>query len=483
MSMLAGRESLGQAVAARRGLILRIALIAALALAEVLIGTFAPRGRQFQIPLIMLAVSAAVFGLALVYRVGRFEFGILTVPLSAGLLNFITFPTGTQSRIVMSLIVSLALMAVWALQSVARTRQQQWPATPIKKPILAFVAVSIISFGWTTVLRDPLVIVPPKFAFVQTAALVVNITLPLLALLVASKIHEINWLQWLNWMVIGLGVLAAISFLFNLPTAALISNGARGVFPAWVGALVCAQALFNEKLPRWGRLLLLAFLAALIYYYFIRIPDWFSGWLPLGVAVGVIMFRRSKKLFLLTLALGLGFLAFHPEVITQNVLARAQNKGDFERLDLWRMNLELVAQHPLLGVGPAGYAVYNVTYHPADARSTHNNYFDVLAQTGVIGLAVFLFLFGVFGWVGVSNCLALSHQRGFEEAFAVATLAGCAAALAAMMLGDWVLPFAYNQTISAFDNAAFTWLFLGCAVSLRQILAARRPVITASMAA
>jgi len=30
-----------------------------------------------------------------------------------------------------------------------------------------------------------------------------------------------------------------------------------------------------------------------------------------------------------------------------------------------------------------------------------------------------------------------------------------------MMLGDWVLPFAYNQTITGFDNAVFTWIFLG----------------------
>ncbi len=35
-----------------------------------------------------------------------------------------------------------------------------------------------------------------------------------------------------------------------------------------------------------------------------------------------------------------------------------------------------------------------------------------------------------------------------------------------MMLGDWVLPFAYNQTIAGFDNAAFTWILLGAMVAL-----------------
>jgi len=44
-------------------------------------------------------------------------------------------------------------------------------------------------------------------------------------------------------------------------------------------------------------------------------------------------------------------------------------QGDLERLDLWQMNLEHVVQHPWFGMGPAGYAVYNMTYHPEDARS------------------------------------------------------------------------------------------------------------------
>jgi len=35
---------------------------------------------------------------------------------------------------------------------------------------------------------------------------------------------------------------------------------------------------------------------------------------------------------------------------------------------------------------------------------------------------------------------------------------GCVAALA---LGDWLIPFAYTQTISGFDHSVFSWLFMG----------------------
>ncbi|MEJ2557924.1 MAG: hypothetical protein P8186_17195 [Anaerolineae bacterium] len=44
-----------------------------------------------------------------------------------------------------------------------------------------------------------------------------------------------------------------------------------------------------------------------------------------------------------------------------------------------------------------------------------------------------------------------------------------------MMLGDWVLPFAYNQTIVGFDHSVYTWLFLGGMVSLYRITQGGKP--------
>src|SRR5690606_29292977 len=117
-----------------------------------------------------------------------------------------------------------------------------------------------------------------------------------------------------------------------------------------------------------------------------------------------------------------------------------------------------------------GYAVYNMTYHPQDARSTHNNLFDVLAQNGVIGIAVFGWLVAAFTYVGIRARRLLAGRRNFEEAFVLAALGGIFGAAVGMMLGDWVLPFAYNQTISGFDNALFTWFMLGCLVALYAVV-------------
>ena len=135
---------------------------------------------------------------------------------------------------------------------------------------------------------------------------------------------------------------------------------------------------------------------------------------------------------------------------------------------------------PLVWNGAGGLCGVQHDVPSEDARSTHNNYFDVLAQTGIVGLGAFIWMFVAFIWVGIRSFRALAGRRDFEAAFASATLAGCIAALVSMLLGDWVLPFAYNQTITGFDNAAYTWIFLGAMVSLYQIV--RHQVLSANHA-
>jgi hypothetical protein len=47
---------------------------------------------------------------------------------------------------------------------------------------------------------------------------------------------------------------------------------------------------------------------------------------------------------------------------------------------------------------------------------------------------------------------------GSDRATCGAVLGALPAVAQAMMLGDWVIPFVYNQTIAGFDHAAYTWL-------------------------
>ncbi|MCS6846139.1 MAG: O-antigen ligase family protein [Anaerolineae bacterium] len=426
-------------------------------------------------PAFLLAGLAAIAAGGLIYRLGRFEYGLLAVLLAAGLVNFFTLPTGRDSRVVISLAISLLLLAIWGYQLVfANVTHVRLRPSPINKPLLAFVSVNIIAYAWSQLMRDPILYVWPSFPVVQVAALIVNIALPLMALLVVNKVKEVKWLKWMTAIIIGLGTLNIVSQLFNLPTVVLIHNGSRGIFGSWVVIVAYALVLFQPNMKRWQRVALLVLIAASIYFYFFRNRLWLSGWLPMFVGIGVLTFFRSRRLFVV-FCIGLLVIAFDRlDDLYKTIILANVNEGGLERLELWEKNIQHVLNHPIFGMGPAGYAVYNMTYHPEDARSTHNNYFDVLAQSGIIGLMLFVALLSMFVRICWQTQRLLQGRRNFEEAFANAAFAGCLAAMVAMMLGDWVLPFAYNQTISGFDNAVFTWMMLGGGVALYHLVTASR---------
>lgn len=419
------------------------------------------------------ALGFMVFAVFL-YRFARYEYATLAIALAGGLTNFFTLPTGRDSRIVLSLLIALGMALVWVLQLLTSKHKLHIKPSLITKPTFLFAVVSIIAYVWSNLMRDPLVFVPDFFPFVQLGALAVIILLPLLALMVSNVVEDVRWLKLLTWAVIALGTFIIICVFAGNKFSALYSNGYRGLFATWVVALAYAMLLFNEELPLWTRGLLLVLVVGWFYQDFILHGDWFSGWLPMVVAMAVITFTRSKKLFALLMAVTILIFATHFNYFYQHYyVANYYNQGGNQRAGLWSRNLQLVERHPLFGMGPAGYAVYYMTYNPDDARSTHNNYFDILAQTGVIGFGIYIWLLVSFGRLGNRVRRALSGRRNFEEAFANATLAGLFGALAGMMLGDWVIPFAYNQTISGFDNASYTWIFLGGMVALYLIVMRR----------
>lgn len=418
----------------------------------------------------IMASTIGLWVIIVLLRLSRFEYGIAAIMLSAALVNFFTLPTGRESRLVISLLIAMILVGIWILQLLLSKGRMRLRTSPINLPIILFVAVNLVSYAWSSLLRDPLLLIWDSFPFVQLAALAVNIILPLLGLMVSNKVRETRWLRILAWVMIALGTFIVLAALLNLGIDRIFRNGMRGLFSTWVVSLALAMALFNEQLSKTTRAFLLALVLAWTYYAVVREGQWLSGWLPFMVAGGVITYLRSWKLFLVgLLVLGVVSVIKYDTLYYRIYVANVE-EGSAQRTDIWLPAFELVTRHPAFGVGPAGYAVYYMTYHPHNARSSHNNYFDILAQTGFIGFAVFIWIFAVF--IAMANRLRkfLSGKRDFKEAYAHAALGGAVAALVAMMLGDWVIPFAYNQTITGFDNASFTWIFLGGMVSLYQIV-------------
>jgi hypothetical protein len=98
--------------------------------------------------------------------------------------------------------------------------------------------------------------------------------------------------------------------------------------------------------------------------------------------------------------------------------------------------------------------------------STHSNFIDIVAQTGIVGLLAFGWLGASLFWVLCKGCRR--WRGGLYGGYASAALGGFAGATIAMALGDWVIPFVYNQGIVGFRYTVHTWVFLGLAAGLAE---------------
>ncbi len=419
-------------------------------------------------PLIVLVLAAGVVAVVLGLRFFDNRRAILAALLAAGFLGAFALPTGTESKIPISLVLVLAIVAIWVLQII--TRQASRPVlrpSPINGYVGIYVVANIFSFVWSTLMRDPLVYVSNSFFLVQGAALLVNCMLPLVILLVLNKVDSIDFWKKAVWIVIGIGMAGVWQQILGLPFSSFTDNGLRGLTSMWAGGFAFAILIYRWKVPLYAQALAAVTIGGFLWQNLHLNTVWLSGWIPLVIMCAVATWFRSRRLFVLFAIVGLIFMATEFDTIYANVVQSNLDEGSGSRLDLWQVALDHVFRHPLFGSGPAGYAAYYMTYNPLDARSTHNNYFDVLAQNGFVGLLLFVALAVRLGIMGLKNIATSNRQQDvFVKILATGSLAGLVGGLVAMMLGDWVLPFAYNQTILGFDNALFTWIFWGSIPSL-----------------
>jgi len=136
------------------------------------------------------------------------------------------------------------------------------------------------------------------------------------------------------------------------------------------------------------------------------------------------------------------------------------------RFDAWIINWKITKDHFLFGTGPAGYAAYYMTYFPNEGMATHSNYIDIFSETGLVGSIFYLSIFVILIWRGLVVYSRLRGRRDFLEAIAVAALGGTAGCIIVMAFGDWLLPFAYTQTIMGYSYTIYSWLFMGLILSL-----------------
>jgi O-antigen ligase len=200
---------------------------------------------------------------------------------------------------------------------------------------------------------------------------------------------------------------------------------------------------------------------ALYNLLFLKFADK-SGWLPVVVAIGALVGLRSWRVGLLLIVVAAVTLPYlSSRVVSTDEYSIAT------RFDAWVIMFQLIKVSPLWGLGFANYYWYTPLFPIrgyAVSFNSHNNYVDIVAQTGLIGLICFLLFYFQVGRLALR--LHRDARPGFDRAFVLGTFGGLAGMAVAAMLGDWVLPFFYNIGMDGFRSSMLGWLFLGGLLAL-----------------
>lgn len=428
----------------------------------------------------LLPVKYLPFPLAVIVAIGALVVYLRTPPL--GILGFmvsallIRFEIGTNTGTSINFAVLLLplLTGVWLADMIIRKRKIELVRSRAIYPLLALAMVSLLAFGigqlpWFFYAKAA----PIKS---QLAGLAIFIMTAAAFILVANLIKEIRWLRWMTWLFFvmgGLYISAGIIPAWGNLILPLIPKGSGGsLLYVWLVAMAFSQLLFNNKLPAIWRLSFIGLLASVLYVRVIQSYDWKSGWVPALAAVGCIIVLKYPKL---GIVLGVISLFFAGDLASQVIASDEYSYST--RVIAWQIiTTEIVKVNPILGLGPANYYYYTPLYpilgYSVEFNS-HSNYIDILAQTGLLGLACFLWFAIELGLLGLN--LRNKVPEGFPKAYVYGVLGGLVGTLVSAALGDWVIPFVYNIGLRGFRTSVIGWLFMGGLVVIQRLYRDQQP--------
>jgi O-antigen ligase len=364
-------------------------------------------------------------------------------------------------------VLGIALLTgLWFLDMFVRQRQIRLIHSRTMPPLIIFIIVSILSF---------LVGQLPFFSYfkpapidAQLGGLAIFIFSAFAFIIVAHQVHDLSGLEIITWGFIVFGTIYILGRSIGWGGIdRLYQNGfsAGSMFWTWMAAMTFSQAAFNIKLKLSWRLVLVGVLIMTLYVAIFQQYDWKSGWLPALAAIATILVLRYRKVGLAAIPFGMIAAVY---MVTRAIATEQWSWST--RLEAWRIVLEISKASPIFGLGFGNYHFY-VKLIPLmgwySTFNSHNQYVDLIAQTGVLGLGCFLWLIGETGALGWR--LRRQVPDGFATAYVYGALGGLVGVLVSAGLVDWVLPFVYNIGLTGFRASVLAWVFLGGLVSLEQI--------------
>jgi len=248
-------------------------------------------------------------------------------------------------------------------------------------------------------------------------------------------------LSYLLW----LGVLPVNGWLkgTGLDPVAFKAHITHNVFMAFA-AFLFALAAMDAK-TRGGRIACFALCAAAVANVLVMVPGR-TGHIVLLVLFTYFLYRQLRAKGLVLAGVALGVLAIGVSLSPGTMLHQRITLADEElqqwragvppdltssigqRLGLMRNTIEVIRDNPVLGVGTGGftaaYAALASRTGDAPTANPHNEFLMIIAQFGLVGLVLLLFVFGTQWWLAarLPDRFDQAAARGLVLTMVVASL-------------------------------------------------------------
>ncbi|MEZ5361633.1 MAG: hypothetical protein R2748_04630 [Bryobacterales bacterium] len=371
-----------------------------------------------------------------------------------------------------------ALVGLWLLSRLSHEGGLKLLRSSVFRPLAWFTLASVVAFGvgqyrWFGVAGASL--------DARIAGLAMLMLSPAILVMAAHEFRNTRWLKRAVWALLFVGAALLISSglgMLGFKAVGLLhtKGGMGSMFWTWLMAMSFSQGVINNKLSASARLFCLAITVGTLALTMGSWLEWASGWAPGCVALGVTLFAYRPR-FALVLGI-LGGLALLANATVARDLAYTPDQAysTHTRAAAAQTLLEIAKQNPITGFGPANYYHYTPLFPILGWYvhfNSHNNYFDLVLQTGLFGLFC-------IGWLwfelGRTYWRARNQPRSsFEKAFLCGAIGGVAGTAVGGALGDWFLPFVYNVGIFGFGSSILAWIFMGALVGVAS-LQDRQPI-------
>ncbi|MCE5308025.1 MAG: hypothetical protein LLG20_10315, partial [Acidobacteriales bacterium] len=267
--------------------------LAALAFAVAIWAGAAVPFHVLQLPLI--ATLLAVAGLAAATLQLRNGILGLTVLVASAVMFPMEYGWSGRNPLNVTLPLAAGIVAIWLLGVLVLRRHTGLVLSRDVYAVVIFMALGVASFVVGQFPKDGMAGAPLA---AQAAGLILLLVSGGLMLAVGSLVRQLPDLRFLTWVFVGAGSVTCITQTFpglDMVGRWVVGGSVGSLFWVWLVAVTLSQSACNRDLKLLTRLFLLSITAVVLYRGLFVARSWSSGWVPLLVTVGIVVFFRSPR--------------------------------------------------------------------------------------------------------------------------------------------------------------------------------------------